>query len=299
MTASTSCEDYRKTVLARSAAAKPMPPNEEQVLGAIWTDDALGALLSALEAKGMLDNTFVAVMMDHGIVSKTALFENGVRVSLMARYPPLLGKASTFGGLVTNLDLAKTVLELSGATAGFGLDGVSFAQVVGAGQAMPNFWSDRCIFFEMDYDRSARCGCHKIIGLGAVADSTTFERAGTLGYSQNTVQVYKVCDESGGDNIDLVAVSSSAATKTSLLEQLACHDARTAPGASPTYAACGLEFSTSPSSPSPSSPSPSSPSPSSPSPPSSVAAASQAASTLVVGVATVAAATVLPFLSVW
>ena len=61
----------------------------EIFLGAIQVDDAMGALRAKLEALGVLDNTIILFIMDHGVLGQTSepsLFETGARISMFARY---------------------------------------------------------------------------------------------------------------------------------------------------------------------------------------------------------------------
>ncbi|GMH60657.1 hypothetical protein TrRE_jg13499 [Triparma retinervis] len=56
-----SCSSYRQTVTAREDAGQSNV--HEQNLGGIWIDDGLGALLQALEDKGIKDDTIIVTMM--------------------------------------------------------------------------------------------------------------------------------------------------------------------------------------------------------------------------------------------
>lgn len=58
-----------------------------KAIGTVWFDDAVGAILGHLEDEGVLDDTLVISMMDHGMSSKNDLYEGGVRISHAVRYP--------------------------------------------------------------------------------------------------------------------------------------------------------------------------------------------------------------------
>lgn len=131
-----SCTAYRDFVGER-AGAQDSPLDETnaqqlQELGAIWLDDAVGALFHALADKGrwqslwcplfseylslgIFDNTLIIFQMDHGLEAKNTLFENGVRIAQFVHYPKELG---TGGGeseaLVSTIDVAPTIMGFAG-----------------------------------------------------------------------------------------------------------------------------------------------------------------------------------------
>jgi arylsulfatase A-like enzyme len=125
------------------------------------------SLVAALKSNGVLDDTVIVTMMDHGVVTKMALFENGSRVHMSLRYPPLgtFSKGVTYTGRVSHLDLAATLLDLAGllSTASYDLDGDSFLadlqRVVSLRSsnsdateyAASSVWvDDRCVFMEYE-----------------------------------------------------------------------------------------------------------------------------------------------------
>ena len=62
-----SCEDYRDTIFTRG--------NSESDYGPIWLDDSVGAILQALEDKGILESTVFLFQVDHGLDPKEAIYE--------------------------------------------------------------------------------------------------------------------------------------------------------------------------------------------------------------------------------
>ena len=85
-------------------------------------DGQVGALLKQLEDDGLAENTIVFYWSDHGDGvprSKRSLYDSGLRVPLMIRWPKGLGSTltpgSVNGDLVSFIDLAPTVLALAGA----------------------------------------------------------------------------------------------------------------------------------------------------------------------------------------
>ena len=98
-------------------------------------DAQVGELLQQLEEDGLADNTIVFYWSDHGDGvprAKRSLYDSGLRVPLMIRWPKALGSTVAPGSvrdeLVSFIDLAPTVLALagvehSGASAGTGAGG--------------------------------------------------------------------------------------------------------------------------------------------------------------------------------
>jgi arylsulfatase A-like enzyme len=84
-------------------------------------DDAVGAILAALEAKGVLDDTWVVYTSDHGemggnhgLMSKCVLYRQSVRVPLIVR-PPGGCAALVVDDLVEHFDVPATVRAIAGA----------------------------------------------------------------------------------------------------------------------------------------------------------------------------------------
>ena len=80
-------------------------------------DRAAGELLRQLEEDGLADNTIVFVWSDHGEGiprSKRWLYDSGIRVPLIVRWPGHLKPGSVNDQLVSTVDLAPTVLSLIG-----------------------------------------------------------------------------------------------------------------------------------------------------------------------------------------
>jgi N-sulfoglucosamine sulfohydrolase len=94
-------------------------------------DGAIGTILRALRASGLEENTIVVVTTDHGIElprAKWHLYDPGIAVGLMMRYPP----AGWCGGLtcdllLSNVDYLPTLLELAGLEVPGYCEGFSFA----------------------------------------------------------------------------------------------------------------------------------------------------------------------------
>jgi arylsulfatase A-like enzyme len=82
-------------------------------------DTQVGELLKQLEADGLADNTIVFYWADHGDGvprSKRSLYDSGLRVPLMIRWPQMTAGIANSASdqLVSMIDLAPTVLALAG-----------------------------------------------------------------------------------------------------------------------------------------------------------------------------------------
>jgi arylsulfatase A-like enzyme len=126
-------------------------------------DGQVGDLLKQLEDDGLADNTIVFYWSDHGDGvprAKRSLYDSGLRVPLMIRWPKALGSnvppGSVRDELVSFVDLAPTVLALAGVEIPTHLQG---RVLVGPGAApAPAFVFGARDRMDIEYDmmRSAR-----------------------------------------------------------------------------------------------------------------------------------------------
>ena len=81
-------------------------------------DAYIGRLLTILEDRGLLDETLVLYVGDHGIAfprAKCTLYDPGIEISLIARLPgSALSGGVAPGGMVSNLDVVPTLIDLTG-----------------------------------------------------------------------------------------------------------------------------------------------------------------------------------------
>jgi arylsulfatase A-like enzyme len=99
-------------------------------------DENLGRLLDVLDELKLADDTVVVYSSDNGyflgergLGDKRALYEEGLRLPFLVRYPKLFSKGAVVDDMVLNIDLAPTYLDLAGLPAHPGLHGVSFKDV--------------------------------------------------------------------------------------------------------------------------------------------------------------------------
>ena len=81
-------------------------------------DGYLGQLLGRLEREGLAQNTVVVVSSDHGPLfrGKQFLYDNGLRIPLLVRFPDGRQAGTVDDRLVSGVDLAPTMLDLAGIT---------------------------------------------------------------------------------------------------------------------------------------------------------------------------------------
>ena len=80
-------------------------------------DRQVGGLLQQLEDDGLADNTIVFFIGDHGrchIRGKQFLYEAGVRIPLIVRWPKHIKPGSVSNELVSSLDIGQTIVKLAG-----------------------------------------------------------------------------------------------------------------------------------------------------------------------------------------
>ncbi len=99
-------------------------------------DENLGRLLDTLDALKLADDTVVVYSSDNGyylgergLGDKRALYEEGLRIPYIVRYPRLFPKGKLVDDMVLNIDLAPTFLDLAGLPAQPGMNGVSWKKV--------------------------------------------------------------------------------------------------------------------------------------------------------------------------
>jgi arylsulfatase A-like enzyme len=117
----------------------------ENMVHAYWgtilsVDDSVARLRAWLEESGQLDNTIVVFVGDngllegeHGMVDKRTMHEPSIRIPMAVRYPGLTSQAKVVDEQVLTVDLAPSLLELSGAPPLSGIDGKSWVRLVRSG----------------------------------------------------------------------------------------------------------------------------------------------------------------------
>jgi arylsulfatase A-like enzyme len=117
-------------------------------------DENLGRLLDALDKLGLAEDTVVVYSSDNGYYlgehcsgDKRSLYEESLRVPMLACYPRLFGKGKIVDEMVLNIDLAPTFLDLAGVPVPKDMQGTSWKDLAAGRQ--PTNW--RQSFFAQYY----------------------------------------------------------------------------------------------------------------------------------------------------
>lgn len=183
-----SCQLYRDSIFERASV--------DDDLGSIWIDDSVGALLTALEDKGILENTIFLFQQDHGMEAKSALYENGVRIAQFVHYPNVFGTSGIqLVAPVSTIDVGPTVFDLAGIPAPYSMDGRSWKALIDNPIEEMKWLHERCLFFEMERDRAVRCGCDKFLSIDPAArdQSSTVTRGNRKGLSIDDENLFDLC----------------------------------------------------------------------------------------------------------
>ena len=100
-------------------------------------DEAVAAIVQALAARGVLDNTLILYSADNGYSwgshrwkPKQCEYEECMRDPLIIRYKPLVPRARKETRITLNIDFAETFAELAGATPDPGVEGTSLVPLL-------------------------------------------------------------------------------------------------------------------------------------------------------------------------
>jgi uncharacterized sulfatase len=91
-------------------------------------DREVGAILAELERDGLLDQTLVILIGDNGSCmprDKQFLYDGGLHVPLIMRWPAHIQPGTVCDDLVSSLDISAAIVELAGATPAHPLHGTS------------------------------------------------------------------------------------------------------------------------------------------------------------------------------
>jgi N-acetylglucosamine-6-sulfatase len=96
-------------------------------------DESVGRVLDYVDGSPLRNSTLVLYMGDngfllgeHGLIDKRQAYEESMRVPMLAYAPGFITPGSQIDDMVRNIDIAPTILELTGARAANEMDGRSF-----------------------------------------------------------------------------------------------------------------------------------------------------------------------------
>ena len=130
------CAAYREWVKSRGS---------DDEWGAIWLDDAVGALKLALQKSEKLKDTLIIFQEDHGMETRRSLYENGVRIPQFIYWHNVIA-SGTVDKVVSTIDIAPTLFEFAGIDdPGYTYDGISWKSEVLGTQALDGNLNNRCL----------------------------------------------------------------------------------------------------------------------------------------------------------
>jgi N-acetylglucosamine-6-sulfatase len=134
-------------------------------------DEGVGEIREALADAGQLDNTLIVVTGDHGYfygehglsVERRLAYEEGIRIPIVMRYPPLIKDGSKPGSLALAIDFAPTFVELAGAAIPTEYQGRSLLPLMK--EAVPSNWRKSILieyFSDTVFPRMRKMGYHAV-----------------------------------------------------------------------------------------------------------------------------------------
>ncbi|MHC4878787.1 MAG: sulfatase family protein [Planctomycetota bacterium] len=115
-------------------------------------DDSVGRVMTALKNTGAAENTLVIFTSDgghlwgeHGLIDKRCAYEESIRIPMLAHWPAGISAGTRCDGIVANIDVAPTLLELAGLDVPAWIDGRSFRRLL-ADPATLDKWSPTLLY---------------------------------------------------------------------------------------------------------------------------------------------------------
>lgn len=175
-------------------ADKPWSPAAKKY-GAMMAmlDRDIGRLVDLVDELGLRENTLIIVTSDNGPLgtgphkeldnngplrgAKRDLYEGGIRVPFIARWPGKIPEGKVSDALITHWDMLPTVAKLAGAEAPSGLDGLSMVEALTGGTPGEKheylYWDYG--HARSRYDQAVRLGNWKGIRLGLESDIQLYD----------------------------------------------------------------------------------------------------------------------------
>ena len=120
-------------------------------------DESIGAIVNYLKESGMYESTLVIYMGDngfsfgeHGLIDKRHFYDESAKVPLLISCPDMFEGGKTEKGLIQNIDIAPSILEVFGIEKPGHMQGMSFIKLL-IGEN--NNWRDK-IFYEYYWEEN-------------------------------------------------------------------------------------------------------------------------------------------------
>ncbi len=165
-----------------------------------YFDGQIGEMAAKLDALGMRGNTAIFFGGDNGTQGigsvmkdgttrpgcKAQANDGGTRVPLLANWPGTIPPGGVYDGLVDYTDILPSLLDLAGAPAPEGIDGVSFAPVLRGQTGARREWV-HALFLGRFFFRDARYALRE--------DGKLYDMSGEAGYREGTAILEEAMDE--------------------------------------------------------------------------------------------------------
>ena len=119
-------------------------------------DDNIGRVLDYLKENGLEDNTIIVYasdqgffLGDHGWFDKRFMYEEALRMPFVIRYPKLIKPDTVVNDMISNIDIAPTILDLTNAQIPAEIQGRSFAQNLE--KKTPDNWRQSMYYHYYEY----------------------------------------------------------------------------------------------------------------------------------------------------
>jgi len=134
--------------------------------GALWLDDAVGAVMHALRRHGLEDDTIVIYCSDHGACEdKATVYQGGTHIPCVLQWPGRIAGGRRVTALAQHVDWLPTFAALAGASIEAG-DGVDLSPLLlgeRIGRATADSEGCDALYFEHAYSRAVRTDRWKYI----------------------------------------------------------------------------------------------------------------------------------------
>lgn len=137
-------------------------------------DDNMGRILDYLDESGLTENTIIMYTGDqgfylgeHNLYDKRFMYEEGLRMPFLVRWPGQIERGSVSDGMILNVDFASTILEVAGQPELPGTQGKSFLSLLKG--SIPSDWRNSMYYryyyshFETEPHIGVRTYDHKLI----------------------------------------------------------------------------------------------------------------------------------------
>ena len=122
--------DYKITDIKKQPYEKKIPNYKPGYYQNIKTDNSqLGKILELSDKLKLTDNSIFIYASDHGISGKYGLYQKGLKIPLVIRWPGNLKHNSTSNSLLTMVDILPTLVDIAGGKTNT-FDGKSFLPIL-------------------------------------------------------------------------------------------------------------------------------------------------------------------------